>query len=75
MIVITLPAPRRLASSDDMMFASSSLVRARKMSASAMFSSSIRSLSEALPCSTTVLSRVSERCRQRAALISMIFTW
>ncbi|MNG00386.1 hypothetical protein D3C84_833180 [compost metagenome] len=50
-----------MASSDDMMLASSSLVRARKISASAMFSSISKSRSEALPCSTTVLSRVSDR--------------
>ncbi|MOA09239.1 hypothetical protein D3C78_1290570 [compost metagenome] len=61
MMVITFFAPRRLASSDDMMLASSSLVRARKISASAMFSSISKSRSEALPCSTTVLSRVSDR--------------
>ncbi|MNN95847.1 hypothetical protein D3C81_2147250 [compost metagenome] len=61
MMDITFFAPRRLASSDDMILASSSLVRARKRSASAMFSSISRSRSEALPCNTTVLSSVSER--------------
>ncbi|MNY71148.1 hypothetical protein D3C86_2094260 [compost metagenome] len=50
-----------MASSEDMMLASSSLVRARKMSASLMFSSTSRSRSEALPCRTMVLSRVSDR--------------
>ncbi|MDT4890014.1 hypothetical protein FQZ97_1267970 [compost metagenome] len=57
------------------MLASSSLVRARKISASLMFSSTSRSRSEALPWSTMVLSRTSERWRQRAGFISMIFTW
>ena len=57
------------------MLASSSLVRARNTSVSPMFSSSSRSRSEALPLSTMVLSRVSERCRQRSGLRSMIFTW
>ncbi|MOA09406.1 hypothetical protein D3C78_1292330 [compost metagenome] len=61
MMVITFFAPRRLASSEDMILASSSLVRARNRSASAMFSSISRSRSEALPCKTTVLSRWSER--------------
>ncbi|MNN98928.1 hypothetical protein D3C81_2184530 [compost metagenome] len=64
-----------MASSDDMMLASSSLVRARNRSASAMFSSISRSRSDALPWRTMLLSRVSERCRQRAGLRSMIFTW
>ena len=61
MMHITLRAPSRLASSDDMMLASSSLVSARNTSASLMFSSTSRSRSEALPCRMMVLSSVSDR--------------
>ena len=71
---MTLPAPSRLASMADRMFAWSSLVTAQNTSVRSMFSSRSRSSSAASPCSTTVWSSSSERRVTTFSLRSMSFT-
>ncbi|CPM22381.1 Uncharacterised protein [Bordetella pertussis] len=72
---MTLRAPSRLASSEDMMLSSSSLVRASQVSMSSIFSRSSSASSVPLPCSTSTLSGSSAaRYSQRLASCSMMRT-
>src|SRR5690606_7611465 len=70
----TLFRSSRLASIEAMILASSSLVTAQKTSVSSIFSSSRRSLSAPLPCSTIARLRVSDSSTQRSWLRSISLT-
>ncbi len=74
MSVMTFRAPSRLASMEDMMFASSSFVSAQNTSVFSMFSLRSRSPSVASPCRTTARSSSSESWRARRPSYSRSFT-
>jgi hypothetical protein len=74
MSAMTLRAPRRLASIEERILASSEFVSAANTSVPSMFSSMRSSSSAASPFSTMVFSRSSEMRRARFASRSMSFT-
>ncbi len=74
MSAITRRAPMRLASSADMMFASSSLVTETKRSVSSTFSSPSRSSLLTSPCSTSVEASCPASTSQRRFEDSITFT-